>query len=50
MTQAVHFKLEGRPLCANRANFKTTTDRREVTCEKCKAKATQIYERVLRRG
>lgn len=50
MTQAVHFKLNGRPLCANRANFKTTTERRATTCEACRKKLREIYERPVRVG
>lgn len=43
-----HFKLNGIGLCANRRQFKMTTNRREVTCKRCLSKLAQIYERVLR--
>lgn len=46
----LHFKLNGIGLCQNRASFKLTSDRREVTCQRCLRKLTQIYERVLRWG
>lgn len=44
---SIHFKLNGRALCANRAHFTTTTDTRAITCIACKKKLAKIYERIL---
>lgn len=45
-----HYRLNGIGLCANRRQFKMTTERRLVSCKRCLDKLAKMYERVLRGG
>lgn len=48
MTTQTHFRLNNAAICQNRRQFKTTTERAEVTCKRCLDKLAKMYERLLR--